>query len=255
MDVLNKDAHRQIFRSGVINVCARGNDGDDKNYFPSFAEREEWVINVGGNNKEGFKHPNSNFGGDVDLIAPHDPAIVYSLNNYTTSSYQDFSGTSAAAPHVSGVVALMLSHIDWQPSTPNNLAPDDVEFLLQKYAVDVLPDNLNPNYQTGYDDYSGWGRLDAGAVMEKIDRTQYIIKHVKTETQIPTNLSGVPQASGNFFFTDNVMPFGNYQGTIYELPFVLQNNLNQGDVILNSWPLNSYTTLLDTDLSPFPVNA
>ena len=248
---LFKDAHRQIFRSGVINVCSRGNEGNTKKYFPAYAEREEWVISVGGNNKDGFKHSNSNFGGDVDLIAPFDQDIVYTINNNSTTSYGDFSGTSAAAPHVTGVVGLMLSHIDWQPTTPNNLAPDDVEFLLQRYASD-RDSSYGTNYANGYDDYSGWGRLDAGAVMEKIDRTQYIIKHVKTETQIPTNLSGVPQASGNFNYNDNVMPHDNYQGTIYQVPFILQNNLNSGDVILDYWPLNSYTTLLDNDISNMP---
>jgi len=246
-----KDAHRQIFRSGVINVCSRGNEGNTKKYFPAYAEREEWVISVGGNAKGGEKHLNSSFGGDVDLIAPYDQDIVYTINNNSTTSYGDFSGTSAAAPHVTGVVGLMLSHIDWQPSTPNNLAPDDVEFLLQRYADD-RDSSYGTNYANGYDDYSGWGRLDAGAVMEKIDRTQYIIKHIKTETQLPTNLSGVPQISGNFNYNDNVMPHDNYQGTIYQVPFILQNNLNSGDVILDYWPLNSYTTLLDNDISNMP---
>src|SRR5690554_6533740 len=156
-----KDAHRQIFKSGVINVCSRGNEGNTKKYFPAYAEREEWVISVGGNNKDGYKHTNSSYGGDVDIIAPYDQDIVYTINNNSTNSYGDFDGTSSSAAHTSGVVGLMLSHIDWQPSTPNNLAPDDVEFLLQRYAVDILADPQNPNYSNGYDDLSGWGRLDA----------------------------------------------------------------------------------------------
>lgn len=250
---LFKDAQRQIFRSGVINVCARGNENNEKIYFPSYAEREEWVLCVGGNNKDGFKHSTSSFGGGVDLIAPADPDIIYTINNNATDAYGDFSGTSASTPHVAGVAALMLSHIDHQPNTPNNLAPDDVEFLLQRYADDRDASYGN-DYANGYDDYSGWGRLDAGAVMEKIDRSQYIIKHVKTETQVPSNLSGVPQVSGNFFYSDNVMPHANYQGTIYELSFTLQNNLNTGDVILDYWPLNSYTTLLDNDINSSPTS-
>src|SRR5690554_3098266 len=99
----------------------------------------------------------------------------------------------------------------------------------------------------------GGSLLDAGAVMEKIDRTQYIIKHVKAESQLPTSLSGVPQVSGNFFYSDNVMAHDNYQGTIYEISYSLQNNLNPRDVILDYWPLNSYTTLLDNEINPVPT--
>lgn len=45
----------------------------------------------------------------------------------------------------------------------------------------------------------------------------------------------------------------NYQGTVYKVSFTLQNNLNSGDVILNYWPLDSYTTLLDNEISPTPT--
>jgi hypothetical protein len=252
MPNLLQETQRQIFRSGVVNVCSRGNTGDVDYKFPAYAEQEEWVVSVGGNNKEGFTHPNSSYGAGLDLIAPFDQSEIYSTHNTTTNSYGDFSMTSASAPHVSGVVGLMLSHIDWQPSTPNNLAPDDVEFLLQRYATDVLPDNQHPNYQIGPDDLSGWGRLNAGAVMAKIDRTQYIIKHVKAETQLPTSFSGVPQVSGIYAYSDNNMPYDDYQATIYEVTYTLQNNLNSGDVILDYWPLNSYTTLLDNEINALP---
>ena len=250
---LFKDAQRQIFRNGVINVCSRGNFGDSKSRYPQYAEREEWVISVGGSNKDGYKHSSSSFGDDVDLIAPYDVDIVYTIGNNSTNEYTSFSGTSAAAPHVAGVAGLMLSHIDHQPSTPNNLAPDDIEFLLQRYARDIVPDLNHQEYEIGYDDLSGWGLLDAGAVMEKIDRTQYIVKHIKKEVVVPTNLSSVPHITGDLFFSNYEKPFGKYYGTMYELSYTLQNNLNQGDVILDSWPLNSYTTLLDNTINPQPT--
>ncbi len=247
-----KDAQRQIFRNGVINVCSRGNDNNQKGYFPAYAEREEWVISVGGSDKDGYKHPKSSYGGDVDLIAPYDTLLVFSTQNNSTSDYGKFSGTSAAAAHVSGVAGLMLSHIDWQSTTPNNLAPDDVEFLLQRYAND-RDTSYGIHYANGYDDYSGWGLLDAGAVMQKIDRTEYIVKHIKKELPIPTNLNNVPQVSGEFFFSNNDLAHGKYQGTIYEVSYNLDNNLYAGDIILDYWPLNSYTTLLDNQISPTPT--
>jgi subtilisin family serine protease len=57
-----------------------------------------------------------------------------------------FFGTSAAAPHVAGVVALMLSA---DPS----LDPASVKLTLQRSAVDCGP--------PGYDSSYGWGRADA----------------------------------------------------------------------------------------------
>ncbi|MCO5267269.1 MAG: S8 family serine peptidase [Brumimicrobium sp.] len=248
-----KDAQRQIFRNGVINVCSRGNEKNQKEYFPAYAEREEWVLSIGGTDKNGYKHSNSSYGGDVDIVAPYDSDIIYTINNNSTNSHGSFDGTSAAAAHVSGVAALMLSHIDWQPSTPNNLAPDDVEFLLQRYANDRDFATYGSNYSDGYDDYSGWGLLDAGAVMQKIDRTEYIVKHVKKELPIPANLSNVPKVTGDFFFSNNDLAHGKYHGTIYEISYTLDNNLNGGDIILDYWPLNSYTTLLDNQISPTPT--
>src|SRR5690554_350245 len=253
MPNLYQEVQRQIFRSGVINVCSRGNTGVADYHFPNYSEQEEWVISVGGSDKDGFKHPGSSFGVNVDLIAPFDIDIVKTIQNNTTNSYGDFDGTSASAPHVTGVAALMLSHIDWQPTTPNNLAPDDVEFLLQRYARDIVADPQHPNYQVGEDELSGWGLLDAGAVMEKIDRTQYIIKHVKAEIQLPSSLSGVPQITGSHTYSDINMPYDDYQATIYEVSFTLQNNINTGDTILDYWALNSYTTLLDNDINSLPT--
>ncbi len=60
--------------------------------------------------------------------------------------YQTISGTSQAAPHVTGIIALML---DARPE----LSVDEVESVLKKTAKRTSV--LHPNYS------SGWGRADA----------------------------------------------------------------------------------------------
>ena len=60
--------------------------------------------------------------------------------------YQAISGTSQAAPHVTGIIALML---DAQP----DLSVDEIESILKKTAKRTGV--LHPNYS------SGWGRVDA----------------------------------------------------------------------------------------------
>jgi subtilisin family serine protease len=61
-------------------------------------------------------------------------------------SYQAISGTSQAAPHVTGIIALML---DARPG----LSMDEIESILKKTAKHTSV--LHPNYS------SGWGRADA----------------------------------------------------------------------------------------------
>lgn len=248
---LMRDCQREIFRNQTVNVCSRGNNIGTNNYFPEYAEREFWVLNVGGSDVSGVKHPNSGYGGDVDIIAPYDQSLVETTGNLSVSEYVDFSGTSASAPHVTGVASLMLSHINNQSTTPNDLAPDDVEFLIQKYASDI-PATVPGGYLDGYDELSGWGLLDAGSVMDKVDRTQYVIKHYTAEYVVEPIPSG-ESFLGNFNFGTYDIPYGQYYGEVFSHPFIIQNNLNPGDVILNYWPLNSYSNLLDELVTPpFP---
>ena len=246
-----RDCQREIFRNQTVNVCSRANDGNTNNYFPAYAEREYWVLSVGGSGVDGAKHPNSSYGGDVDVIAPYDQSLIQTINNLSISDYSDFSGTSASAPHVAGVAGLMLSHINDQPNTPNNLAPDDVEFLIQRYANDRTDLEFGPNYSVGYDDYSGHGLLDAGAVMEKVDRSSYIIKHYTSEFLVPPSGPTGQVYEGNFNFGTYDLNYGSYYGKIYSVPFVIQNNLNPGDVIVDYWPLNSYSNLLNETDPPY----
>jgi len=60
--------------------------------------------------------------------------------------YATISGTSQAAPHVTGIIALML---DARP----DLSVDEIESVLKKTAIRTSL--LRPNYS------SGWGRADA----------------------------------------------------------------------------------------------
>ena len=65
----------------------------------------------------------------------------------------EFHGTSAAAPHVAAIAALMLQ------ANPE-LHPDDVSDALHDTAIDL--------YATGYDDTSGYGRFDALGAVYKV---------------------------------------------------------------------------------------
>lgn len=84
------------------------------------------------------------FGDDI----PNDPDFM-----------PNFFGTSAAAPHVAAVAALL------QEFSQSPLTPADVEEILIKSALDM--DNpATPAFDTGFDMHTGWGFVQADKALE-----------------------------------------------------------------------------------------
>jgi hypothetical protein len=91
----------------------------------------------------------SNFGPQIDVIAPGVKIPTITLGGGTTLT---FNGTSAATPHVAGIVALVRG---LDPS----LSAAAVKTLIQNTAEDQVGP---PNEDTpGFDNYFGWGRVNA----------------------------------------------------------------------------------------------
>ena len=106
---------------GVVVVVAAGNDNLDASGFEP--ANCNGVVVVGATQRAGARSSYSNFGPAVDVSAPGggDGNYVLSTFNHgttvpTTSGYAGYSGTSMAAPHVAGTVALMQSRSVASPS-------------------------------------------------------------------------------------------------------------------------------------------
>ncbi|MBK9092957.1 MAG: peptidase S8 [Anaerolineae bacterium] len=142
---LMTDAVAYAASHDVVMVAASGNSGLNQTYYPAGYPA---VIAVGGTDYYDVWWTLSNYGTFVDVTAPGDTVWSTNWTASNPNAYQYFSGTSQAAPHVSGLAALILSA---HPS----FSAADVRAIIQQTAVD--------KGAAGYDIYYGFGRIDAGA--------------------------------------------------------------------------------------------
>ena len=123
--------------AGIVFVAAAGNGGkdhigddndNDTHFYPSDYSMDN-VISVAAVNRHGNLAGFSNYGRtSVDLAAPG--VSIYSTYYKSDTSYTTLQGTSMAAPHVSGAVALLLSREpDLTPSQVRQRLIDTAEPL------------------------------------------------------------------------------------------------------------------------------
>ena len=130
-----QSAITQINIAGSIIVVAAGNENRDaSSVFPANCEG---VITVGATNRVGARAPYSNYGNHVDVSAPGGGYVNMVLSTVNLGvqrplfsngdGYAQRPGTSMAAPHVAGVVSLM---VGLRPC----MTPAQAEFILRATA-------------------------------------------------------------------------------------------------------------------------
>lgn len=141
---LLRDVIQYAVNQNCVLVASAGNSASDQIHFPSgFPE----TISVGASSENDNLAGFSNFGSSVDLVAPGVNILTTKLGN----SYGDFSGTSASAPLVSALAALILS------KTPE-LSPESVKGLLTSSSDDLG--------SSGWDNLFASGRINAFRALE-----------------------------------------------------------------------------------------
>ncbi|MBC7711720.1 MAG: S8 family serine peptidase [Rhizobacter sp.] len=101
------DAITAAEQAGIVFVAAAGNESSNNDSTASYPANYDVsnVISVGAFTSQGAKSSFSNYG----LKTVHVTAPGSNILSTTKGAYANMSGTSMAAPHVSGVVGLLLS--------------------------------------------------------------------------------------------------------------------------------------------------
>jgi subtilisin family serine protease len=255
-----RDAILNAWQNNSIVVASRGNNSSGTSIVPRYPACyvDYAVINVGASGYDGLAKEQDNgdvnvnvplwssfHSFDMDFLAPGVTELVSSthvltnnpypwesslLQNQYPNGYSAFNGTSASAPLVSGVVALMLSKHNVTNGAPNNLATEDVEQILQKTAQ-RSQNNL------GYIGTQGFGLIDAGLALQQVDVENYFVRHF-TYVSGAKSISAPTQktitiTSGNNF---GVQP-GTYVANEYFVTWNFNITLDNNHEIIGFWPL------------------
>jgi serine protease len=151
----------QASNANVVICAASGNDYQPYVGYPAAYTQ---CIAIGATGFDDAIAPYSNRGTALDIVAPggnllqdlnsdgYEDGVLSTLREGSGDVYGFWQGTSMAAPHVSGLAALMLSY---------GFAPSQVRTAMQATAVDLGP--------SGRDDTYGYGRVNAYAALRWLD--------------------------------------------------------------------------------------
>ncbi|MGD2247213.1 MAG: S8 family peptidase [Candidatus Methanofastidiosia archaeon] len=140
-------------------LCVVCSHNDNSNL--RFPARYPEAIAVGATNQNDMRCSWSNYGPELDIVAPGDNIystflsgayINSTCNDNDGDGYDYCSGTSMACPHVAGVAALMLT-------LNPDLTSEEIRCILQATAEDQIGDPTEDI--SGKDDYYGHGLVNA----------------------------------------------------------------------------------------------
>jgi serine protease len=158
-----RNAVAYAYNQGVTIICAAGNEYLEGNAPAYPAAYDEYCIAVGATRFDRTRAYYSNTGSYLDVVAPggdlyvdqngdgYDDGILQQTFGYNPKDwgYFFYQGTSMAAPHVSGIAALLIS--------TGVTGPDAIREALETTARDLG--------SAGWDEEYGWGLVDAYAAL------------------------------------------------------------------------------------------
>lgn len=138
------DAIKYALEKDVVVVAAVGNSGNNDPETAGYPGKSPGAIGVAASTDIDGWATFSTFGEQVSVAAPG-KGILSTYPTQISNGYRIMEGTSMAAPHVTGAVALIRSQYP-------QMNQKQVKELLEKTAKDIV--------MTGVDLYAGNGRID-----------------------------------------------------------------------------------------------
>ena len=162
------NAINYAFSNNVSVVVSTGNQNSVIQYPAKYTN----AIAVGSTNSNDIRSSpffwsatsGSNYGAELDFVAPGN--YIYGLNHLSNTDYSYYwGGTSQAAPHLAGLISLLLSV---NPS----LSVSQIRLILQQSSADQVGDSFDT---VGWDQYYGFGRINAFTAISNtlLSNTEY----------------------------------------------------------------------------------
>lgn len=156
---ITEDAVDFAHARGVVVVVSSGNAGSSS---PGYPAAYDSTIAVGAIDINDQRASFSNYGPHLDVMAPS-PGILAPSPSGDSLYDPNFGGTSAAAPHVAGLAALMLA-------MDPNLTPEQIRTAMHENADDFGA--------VGFDNFYGHGRIN---VAETIASLAFVLGDVNRD--------------------------------------------------------------------------
>jgi len=169
---------KSLYDSGITVVFASGNEGRDLDQAGYDESEVPWVIGVGGSGENNDVTSYSNYGNNIDILAPAGDTILssgilgiddtgsagsHNQKNIVNNSYAFTDGTSFACPIVAGAVSLMYS-------VNTNINPAQIRDIIISTADKIGGVNLYDSNGFDKSKKRAYGKINISAAVAKASR-------------------------------------------------------------------------------------